>query len=93
LTLRRTAFRYAEAGKKSIDAGPLDKEDRWPDGSFAERHGPEAQAFADELHRKNPAKTWGWIQGKVAEEFSVSARTVRDALRNPKKLGGTGGSA
>lgn len=76
----------AISGRKQVKGGK-DGNAMRTDTSFKAIHGVEAQAYADDLHYRQPNMTWTAIRIIVAKRFKVSAETVKKSLTNPKKLG------
>jgi hypothetical protein len=86
IDVRRIALRYAETGK-DIHQGSRRGNDMKSAGSFKARHGAAAQARAFDLLAEKPDRTWSKIRDLLAEEFGVSAETIKKSVRNPKKNG------
>lgn len=76
----------AIGGRKQVKGGK-DGNAMRTDTSFKALHGVEAQAYADDLHNRQPSMTWAAMRNAVAKRFNVSAETVKKALINPKKYG------
>ena len=81
---RREAL--ALSGKAQTTSGERGRKMR-SDSSFRTVHGKDAQAFAEEIARRSPKLSWTAIRRQVAQRYSVSDATVKNALRNPKKAG------
>lgn len=76
----------AISGRRQVKGGK-DGNAMRADTSFKALHGAEAQAYADDLHNRQPSMTWAAMRNAVAKRFNVSAETVKKALTNPKKHG------
>lgn len=82
--VRVTALKPATAGAKSIQGAARENERR-TNQSFAARYGAAAQERAAALLKENPRRTWAHIQNLLAFEYGVSERTIRGAVKNPRK--------
>ncbi|MCA0272383.1 MAG: hypothetical protein LCH69_10015 [Proteobacteria bacterium] len=83
---RRLHLRKVAIGMKQLDAGKSGGAQRTAE-SFKSIHGAEAQLIAVQISRKSPNLSWAAIRKVIAAKYQVSDKTVKDALRNPKKQG------
>lgn len=73
-------------GQKQVKAGKQGRAMRTC-SSFATTHGAEAQEMANSIFANNPNLSWAAIRRTIATRYDVSAETVKNALKNPKKAG------
>lgn len=84
--MRHKGLRFAESGKRQIDAGRRGNAMR-TSRSFKSERGAEAERRAQEIAANRPDLTWAAIRGILAKEFRVSAETIKKTVPNPKKGG------
>jgi hypothetical protein len=86
LEIRQKALREATLGDAQLRASEQGAATRRA-GSFAAKHGAEAQRRACEIAADKPHWTWSQTRARLAREFGVSPETIKKFVRNPKKVG------
>ncbi|MBF9029880.1 hypothetical protein HKCCE3408_05700 [Rhodobacterales bacterium HKCCE3408] len=86
LEIRQKALREATLGEAQLKASARGTAIRRA-GSFATKHGAEAQRRAHELATNKPHWTWFQTRQVLGQEFGVSPETIKKFVTNPKKVG------